>query len=257
MAKDTYNNFYLPYDGESGAITTIASALQYLSRLASWEKTFLTGLQLEWLSATGVRIKPGAAYVQSVSTNANNLVKVSANIDKTGLSLSASTWYHLYLYDVSGVATVEVVTTAPTNYFGTAYQKTADATRRYLGSVRTDASGNIYRFIHFEGRIRYLVPTNASPFRALSAGGATSRTSVSLSSTLPVTARLAIVRLLELGGQIASIGSPDDSGTYIFQVVGNGSIAAEVPADSSQGVTYSVVAGGSLYIDVLGYVFQR
>jgi hypothetical protein len=259
MAKDSYNNFNLPYNGEPEAVTTIASALQFLSRLASWEKTLITGLVLEWVSTSSIKVKKGAAYVPSVGTNSNNLVVVSADITVTSISLGNSTWGHVYLYDNAGTAAVEVVTTAPVIYFATVYQKTGDTSRRYLGSVRTDGSGNIYRFQHESDRMFYLVPANASPFRVLNGGTATTRTNVSLANAVPVTARIASVRIAETGGQGANIGNPDDSGTFIFQVDANGrSQADDIPLDSSQRMTYyGVAAGVQLFLDVHSYRFQR
>lgn len=244
----------IPYDGQQNVVTTIAAFLLALEAAPAQSSQLLSGLKLYWLSTTSIRVGPGVAVIPS-----GGLVSNSANIDKTGLSLSSSSWYHVYLYDNAGTAAVEVVTTAPAVFFGTCYQKTGDPSRRYLGSIRTDGSGNVYRFLHFGDRMQYQVQVNAAPFRCLSAGNATSRTNVSLASVVPVTARIASLRLAETGGQVASVGNPDDSGAYIFQIDPSGRASPDdFPLDSSQRMTYSVAtSAGSFYVDVLGYTFER
>ncbi len=215
---------------------------------------FITGLQLERASATSIKVKKGVAALES-----GGLVQVAADLTISP-TLGASTWYHVYLYISSNVATIEAVTTAPASpYFGTARSKTGVNTRRYVGSFKTNASSQIYRFYHnpLTNAVKYLEQANASPFRVLAGGAATSATNVPATGVVPATSRLAIVGLAETGGQIASIGTSDDAGTYIFQVDANGRLSPEISLDSSQQFRYSVAAGGALYVDVRGYIFER
>src|SRR4051812_30433618 len=104
MAKDVTNNFDLPYDGQPNAVTVIASALQYLSRLAAAEKAFITGLQLEWVSTSSIKVKKGAAYVPTVGANSNNLQTVASDLTVSSISLGNNVWGHVYLYDNAGAA---------------------------------------------------------------------------------------------------------------------------------------------------------
>ena len=101
---------------------------------------YIDGLQMQWVSATAVTVSSGRAYIPSLGyyLDAPNAIAL------TGLVLTASTWHHLYLYDNAGTPAVECVTTAPAApYSGTARAKTGDTSRRYIGSVLTDASAAI------------------------------------------------------------------------------------------------------------------
>lgn len=105
---------------------------------------YIAGLVPKWVSATSLSVSPGKAYIPSLS----DALAVPSAITKTSLSLSASTWYHLYLFSNGGTPDLEVSTTAPEPdpYAGTARTKDEVTSRRYLGSIRTDASGNILPF---------------------------------------------------------------------------------------------------------------
>lgn len=248
----------------------------YVSRLnllvdqldAGLTPDFLTGLQLEWVSATAINVKPGSAWVSGTGR-----LKVAATIAKTALALGANAWGHVYLYSNAGVATVEVVTTAPVSAgFGAAYQKTGDATRRYLGSVRTDASGNILNFYHYDGnRIRYRA--NVNNMLVLNAGVATGETNVSCASFVPVTSRVAFLHLQNTGTNATDLwvgagsGASDDSvtpPTSGLAVVGTGGQkgwVGEVPLNASQQFSYAygplAPTGGGAYCYVYGYHFDR
>jgi hypothetical protein len=136
---------------------------------------FITGLRLEWVSVSSIRVKPGAAQIP-----AGDLLISTADITVSSISLGNNAWGHVYLYGNAGVPAVEVVTTAPAGYFGGAYQKTGVSTRRYLGSVKTDSSGNILNFQHdpLTGFVRYLNNPFAAPNEVLATGTATAETTV-------------------------------------------------------------------------------
>jgi hypothetical protein len=104
---------------------------------------YIDGLQMQWVSGTALTVSSGAAYIEGSAA----VLNAPSAIPKTSLSLTASTWYHVYLYDNAGTPAVELVTTAPAAaYNGTARSKTGDTSRRYLGSVKTDSSGSIFNF---------------------------------------------------------------------------------------------------------------
>jgi hypothetical protein len=227
---------------------------------------FITGLQLSWVSATAVTVQTGAAFIQSLGS----VIAVGAAVAKTGLSLSNSTTYHVYLYLNAGAPDVEIVTAAPaTAYFGTARSKTADTSRRYLGSIRTDGSGNIYNFYHFaaQGLVRYRVDHHSSPFRLISAGTATTETSITAgNAVVPTTSRLAWVHITNTASSasVAYFGTSDDSVTVpsgggLDRSDGGSNMDAPLMLDSAQAFTYAYdsAPSGALYLDVLGYVFER
>lgn len=148
---------------------------------------YIIGLKLIWNSATSISVGTGSAVIPSTS----KLEVVNSNLTLSSLSLSASTFYHVYLFDNAGTPTIECVTAAPaTPYQGTARAKTGDTTRRYLGSVLTDASGNIFNFYHTaKDLVMYQTNINPAPFLVV-AGTASSPTSVSCAGVVPPTARI-------------------------------------------------------------------
>jgi hypothetical protein len=261
MSQDSYTSQDLPYDGQQNAVTVIAAYLQHLSRVATQEKQLIAGLGLVWLSGTGLRVTQGCAYVQG-----KGLGTLTANKDKTGLSLSASTWYHVYLYYNTGslLWDVEVVTTAPASYFGTAYQKTGDATRRYLGSVRTNGSAALHKFYHQGDTIHYLENTTATPFRVLSAGVATVETVVSCNGVVPVTSKVVLARVANTATNTGgSLGNSEEASgaTMVRGFLAVMDSPFELPLDGSQAFSYKYgvapTGGGGLYSDVSGYRFVR
>lgn len=157
---------------------------------ANWSgQGYIDGLKMVWNSANSFSVTSGSAYVPSL----NRVLPSPALLTLAGLALTASTWYHVYLYGNPGSPAIECVTTAPAAaYYGTARAKTGDTSRRYIGSVLTDASGNIYAIRHFpqEGRVAYERDVSSAPFKVV-AGNATTATSVSCSGVVPVTAQSA------------------------------------------------------------------
>ncbi|WP_227235436.1 phage tail protein [Pseudomonas sp. IAC-BECa141] len=150
---------------------------------------YIDGLNPIWNSATSITVDSGTAYIPG-STKA---LRVSAPLTLSGLSLTANTWYYLYLFETTGVATIELVTTAPSApYFGTARTKTGDSSRRFIAAVRCGASG-LRPFLLSGGALIYT--EDASTTLALSGGTATSATSVSCSSFIPPTTQRCILTL--------------------------------------------------------------
>lgn len=255
----------LPEDGNPNNVRYIADFLEKLeSAITYTDRAHIVGLQLSWVSATAIDVGVGAAYLPDNSGVLGN----AAVIHKTGLALTASTFYHVYLYSNAGVAAAEVVTTAPVAYFGTAYQKTGDTTRRYLGSILTDASGNILNFDHNPNTnfMRYKSVAFAAPFRVLNGGTATTETAVSFAGVVPVTSRRAYFRLTNTATNTTGIltGTPDDSITLGSGALGGvdkeDSAPHDHPLDSSRAITYKFTVaptGGAGYADCFGYWFDR
>ena len=121
-----------------------AQALGLKWAAASGGTTLPEGAKMVYVGASAYDVEIGSGW----NVNGTTLSWV-ADINVTGLSLSNDTLYYVYLYDSgSGVAAVEESTTAPTwnsTYFY--WQKTADASRRCLGYISAEGSGNVREFL--------------------------------------------------------------------------------------------------------------
>jgi hypothetical protein len=220
---------------------------------------YIDGLTLQWVSANALTVTSGAAYIPSLG----RVLRVSASIAKAGLALTASTWYHVYLWLNGANADVEIVATTPTApYVGTARAKTGDTSRRYLGSVLTDASGSIYNFLHdSSGFIDYLTSTNTPPFRCVAGGTATAATNVSLAGVIPISTQTAKLNFLNTDTvSTLALGNSGMGSNYIHVIRPTSGTFGTFPTDASQSITYfftSATTGGGGYIDVLGYGVAR
>lgn len=219
---------------------------------------YIDGLQMQWVSGTALTVSSGAAYIEGTGA----VLSASAAIAKTGLVLTASTWYHVYLYDNAGTPDVEIVTTSPAApYNGTARSKAADTSRRYMGSVRTDSSGNLIEFDNIAVWLRYRHPVPSTA--VLAAGSATTDTLVSCSSYIPITSRMGGFRAVNAGTVALYFAPGSVSGVtsnYYAAFTGGSSITCnfDMPVDSSQRVVYANAnTGGSAYLQVTGYMVQR
>ena len=225
-----------------------------------WKKVFgggdatilIEGLKLTWDSTTSVTVGVGACYAEN-----GDYIDVTSALVKSGLSLSASTWYHLYVYLSSGVPAAEVVTTAPVAWKGGAWSKTSDTSRRLMLSFKTDGSGNVIAFQHVGNKILYNAAITASPFRVLSAGTATSNTAVACSGIVPVTTTGVLLYATNLHASVV-LRLANSGGTNIIGVRPASGAMVEFFTDASQNVYYSNSAGsGDSYIDVFGYILER
>jgi hypothetical protein len=245
---------------------TAAVVLDYVNsnyNAALFLESAISGLGLVWVSVSAIDISIGAAYIESLGL----VYDVPAAISLTGLSsLTASTLYHVYLYDNAGTPAAEVVTTAPASPFaGTARSKTSDTTRRYLGSVYVNASQQIVPFQHHiqSGLMVYRNAGGSAPsFRVLSAGSATTETAVSCGSFVPSTSRDVLLKISNTDATAnVLIGSPDEAmstSIYFASIAGSVRSFMPCPTNASQQVAYlnSTAASGA-FIDLLGYWYAR
>jgi hypothetical protein len=219
---------------------------------------YIDGLKMVWVSGTALTVTSGAAYIEALG----KVLRVAASIAKTGLSLTASTWYHVYLYDNAGTPDIELSTTAPAApYIGTARSKTGDNSRRYVGSIITTPGGAVFAFRHSGQNVAYLAPTSGTPFRVLSAGAATTETTVSAAPAVPLTSTVADVRIINNGSDAVAFGTPDDAmalSTSVFLLrVPPGEAYPTLQLDPTQQFTYLVAGSGGVYVDVRGYAYER
>ncbi|YCT77695.1 hypothetical protein QV000_07485 [Stenotrophomonas maltophilia] len=220
-------------------------------------KGYIDGLKMTWVSATQIQVSAGAAYVPGPK----RIAELSAATTLTP-SLAANTWYHLFLTVSGATVGVEAVTTAPAAaYYGTARAKTGDTSRRYIGSFLTDGSGAVWRFLHSDGGVQYL--TNlVSPFRVLSGGTSTARTSVPLTGVVPPTTGVVFLNAINNGDQQLFIDLPEVGNTgavsrYTCLANQRTPITTAAPSLALQ-YFYSVAPTGSgAFIDVWGYRYDR
>ncbi|XQA74588.1 hypothetical protein ACM9XA_03360 [Xanthomonas sacchari] len=219
-------------------------------------KGYIDGLRMVWVSSTQMQITAGAAYIPGPK----RIVELPAAVTKTP-ALTASTWYHMYLYLNGTTPDIEVTTTAPGAFYsGTARTKTGDTSRRYIGSVRTDSSAALIRFFH-DGRLMRWLEGNFTTFRVVSNGTATSQTSASLSVGVPMSSTGAFIRATNTApsGQPGVVLGAYGVLTYPVQS-GNYSAYLEMPCNADQTIRYaydSAPSGGGLYVDIFGYLLDR
>lgn len=226
---------------------------------------YIDGLKMVWNSATSISVTSGTCYIQG----SNAVISFPSTLTLSSLSLTASTWYHLYGYLNAGVPAIELVTTAPSAaYSGTARSKTGDTSRRYLGSVLALSTNTIFQFSHAFNKVFYNAAGVAT--RVLNGGSATTATSVSCASFAPLTATVGQFRLTNAstsGGVFVTPGNVTPS-TSVPTLFLNAAISAgaglsiqvfgDMPFDSSQTINYiNTAASGNTSIDILGYTYER
>lgn len=243
----------------NAAITAADTMLSALGKLqaqitgnAAIPAGYIDGLKMVWNSATSLSVTSGAAYIPSLGY----VLPSPSALTLSGLTLTASTWYHIYLYLNSGTPAIECVTTAPAApYNGTARTKTGDTSRRYIGSVLTDASGNIVNFKHYRDVIRYL----SGSFIVVGSGTATSPTTVSCSSFVPPTGVSFYFRAIADSSASLALETSSAPGVVLLQVSAGTNAYVEFPLDASQAFQYfnqSTPVGGAT-VAGFSYAFER
>ncbi|WP_339539084.1 hypothetical protein [Pseudomonas sp. RA_15y_Pfl2_54] len=221
---------------------------------------YIDGLRLSYVSPNSISVSSGAAYIQS---SAKNLLSPSAII-VSGLVLTASTMYHVYLYDNAGTPAIEVVTAAPVIYSGRARSKTGDTTRRYIGSVLSMAANTLAKFSHSDGRMAYGESSGTLPFTVVSAAVIVAQ-SVNCLTVVPVSAtHLTAILINQASDTTVRIGNPDfqnpvSSANHTIVVVATSTYACDVPLSSSQTFQWRQdgAANGVFQARSFGYLFER
>lgn len=219
---------------------------------------YIDGLKMVWVSGTALTVTTGAAYIPGLG----KVLRATSDIAKTGLALTASTWYHVYLYSNAGTPAIECVTTDPdAPYNGTARAKTGDTSRRYLGSILTDASGNIFRFQQNGNEIQYVV-NMVAPFRVLSGGKAVIRTTVDFSSVIPITADYCIANVInndsiQLFVDLPELGNSGYITRYTCLSNQRTPIITALPSRTFQYFYLLTPTSSGAFMDAWGYRFSR
>lgn len=216
----------------------------------------LEGLRVVRTSGTSFRVEAGVAWVPSPG----RVLTVGTPIEKTGLVLTANTWYYVYLFEDAGApdgVNVEAVTAAPdAPYFAGARTKAGDTTRRYIGPpMRTDANGALYSFAYDGYLCRWLEVPNVAPFRVLSAGASTTFAGVVCSAVVPPTSTRALLRALSNNGFFLTYNTIADK-----EITAHGSGELTLPAETNtlQVLRYrNAGTGTSVTLDVYGFYEVR
>lgn len=205
-----------------------------------------------------------------ILTDINNMPVVRSNIGLITNDLGAagstangrdqaavfpvSSWVYIYYIwngtTLASVSSLTAPTTGPT--LPTGYTHWCFAT-----AIMWNASSNIIPVFTTENLCIYDLP-NGGVNRILAAGVATTMTSISCSGFVPPISSLALFSFLQLSGAFA---------TYIRETGSSnsgqiGSFGASIntftfPLGTSTQIDYKVDAGGSAYIDIVGYIIPN
>jgi hypothetical protein len=262
LATQSANTVFAGPSSGSAAAPTFRS-LQASDISQALPPGYIDGFILSWNSATSISSSSGTCQV----ANGTSISSVST-LTLSGLSLSASTQYHVYAYLNSGTPAIECVTTAPASaYNGTARAKTGDNSRRYLGSVLTNASSQIFYFQQNGNRISLgWGNAGSAPQRALNSGTATTATTVTI--TVPITATHATLRFVgdsTASARIANSLVPGATGStgvgtnFSLAVAPGTTPVVDTQLDNNQSILYWFASTPSigLSIDVFGYLYER
>lgn len=245
-------------DGQGFIVFTALGAVKVTAVATTVEPGYIDGMILSWNSNTSISVSSGSYYVPSVGFNVNS----PATITKAGLALAASTFYHVYGFLNSGVPDVEIVTTVPSSpYNGSAKTKTGDTTRRYLGSILTDASSNVYNFRMAGTTLMYQGFINNPVMVVLNTGTATAETTVNLAGVIPVGTQ--VIKARHSNSSNTSSRMNNTSAVFPQYVMNFASLAdsfLEFAINPALTVSYwlnAVPASGGVTIQVYGYMVER
>jgi hypothetical protein len=223
---------------------------------------YIDGLKMVYVSGNALTARSGAAFIPGLG----RVLFSPADITLTGVALSASTWYHAYLYLNGAVPALELVTTAPAApYSGTARVKTGDTSRRYIGSAKTNAAAAIIKFFHYArtGTVKYLQDINTAPLSLLAGGSALTDTPVSAAAVVPVTSTI-MYGFAENGSTaaVAYLSNPDvgaPANTNILEFLRAKAVCyGEFALSSDQRFSYMLNgADTGLTVWCNGYVYER
>jgi hypothetical protein len=250
--------------------TTINSFGQISSATATdLASTYIEGLIPTWLNTTQISISYGSAAMPDGS-----IVTLPSAVQKT-LTLTANSWYYIYLYDNGGVGDWEYLKQKPSVYRFPGQAKggpdnaTPDAspnyTRRLIYIFRTyPATANVMWFDYRGSWTRYINDPTVGGGLGLKVVTAMTNTTFAAqdASAFVPPASVAWARAHFLTNNTSGVEinlDSSNSNAYPLQT-GRATSAgiAEIPLNSSQNFyARNTVAGGSTDVAILGYLFER
>lgn len=158
---------------------------------------YISGCQLVWASTTTIIINSGTFYDPTTASSGPGYVTITTPQTIASPLLTASSLVYVFgSSDGSGGLSALVFTVTPpsSNYQGTAW---SGISGRYLGSYLVDGSSHIIRFRRVANRVYYETGINGTASQVLTAGAATSATSVSCTAVVPATSETMISQITE------------------------------------------------------------
>lgn len=247
----------------------VAASPIVVGQNSSFFETFIEGLLLDIAFSvsnfSGVTVSSGAAWIPGL----NKVLNVPSTITPTAGVPAVNTMYYGYLFSNGGTPAVEFSTTVPSSpYKGSARTKSGDNTRRYIGAIKTNASGRIFNFQHFKNGDVFYKENQSQTVAPWTLGNptapATTGTTYSLGTNataanrvVPVTSRLAWIAIYISSG-IMTLSTNDDplsdtSGTG-RAVQGAAMVLHAVPLNASQDF---IMSSGAVHAYVSGYRDER
>lgn len=222
---------------------------------------YISGFQIA-VSTTVVTVGAGI-----LKTGSGAYVEFAGGTNSETRALNST--YHLYV-NTSG--TLSRSTTAPEVYFGSARSRGASTTLRYIGSVRTDASGNYRPYVTDFGtsQVRaYFAFNTGTDGRVIAGGTATSATSVSAAAWVyGTTANALMLRAFTTGtaGALTRLYTYASGAHVLYTNVASNGIASapqpltlDLPCDNTPNIRYDAPSGasGPAWVDLFGFTFSR
>lgn len=172
----------------------LSVALGGTGKTTEFRKGYIDGLRMVYQTRTSFLVTAGSV----AAPDTGNIITLAADATVSP-SLSATAFHHIYMYDTGGgVGAIEVSTTVPVRYFGTAYNKTGDTSRRYLGTLLTNPSSQLWGFRHEANLSRMMYIENAPgvlpfPYIAGFSTGGVAHTTTNALSVVPKETTLAVI----------------------------------------------------------------
>jgi hypothetical protein len=231
-------------------------------KTTEFRKGFIDGLQLVYTGRNSLTVAAGAAYISSLG----KIIELAADKVLTGLTFTASTFCHVYLYENAGVADIELSQTIPVKYYGSAYSKTGDTSRRYLGSLLVNSGAQLYKFQHdpFMLHMRYIEGTpGVAPFQMLASyNNATPADLTSVPAIAPISTAIALHCVPGGTGLVMNFSQNDQftaPGGANWGLGALGSSEVIVPLSRTPATLGKTVVwtNGSMSLYCYGYYFER
>ena len=218
---------------------------------------YISGLGVEWVNASTIKVLSGSAYVPSVSST----ISLAADVNVPIAGFSSGSFGHIYL---TSSGTIEASPTPPSaRYSGWARTKTGDNSRRYIFTFLVVGTG-VFKFTHrpSSGAVFWIANINAAPLLLISSGNATTSTTVSAAGAVPVTAVSAFMSILNYGTALSYVAISNSEGPAVpsgyFSLVGPGTGDPEIPLDSARAYNYAYDGpSNTSFHRCCGYRFER
>lgn len=272
-----------PAPGERVGMETGASPLApLLQRLADHDHTLRLGLLGQMAGGDRLSVDPGGTstvFAVRVSQVRSLLLQEPAgswyatstagettldltDVDGAPAALANSTWYYVYAYCVGTATTVFYIATDPPDD-ALVWEATSPGLRRYIGCFRTSSAGAPLPFMAIRGRYEYdlgaMATSGAGSSRVLTAGAATSHTSVDCSGVVPPhvqNARLLVGLAPALAGDTFSTrrtGTSTASKTFYAASALDFVFETETLLSTDQEFDYRVTSGAAANVNVMGF----